>query len=177
MTTKAEASQPAPAGGAAPYSIVVVVSLVVVGAHAVRTATANAPTEMIAHDFQFYIFLILQKTRSTNAPVEVLYREGTFAPDLRASDRPIAIACLRLFTFLPDFPDLSLPRFISCIARPTLEEAFLLYFRDLLFVAIVTTGNRGCLTRSFIRISAAKAISLVVLINEIMTASRLNLTI
>lgn|GEM_PF-6215155 len=36
--------------GAAPYSIVVVVSLVVVGAHAVQTPTANAPTEMIAHD-------------------------------------------------------------------------------------------------------------------------------
>ncbi len=50
-------------GGAAPYSVVVVVSLVVVGAHAVQTPTANAPTEMIAHDFQFYIFLILQKTR------------------------------------------------------------------------------------------------------------------
>jgi hypothetical protein len=63
MTTKAEASQPAPGAGAAPYSIVVVVSLVVVGAHIVQTPTANAPTEMIAHDFQFYIFLILQKTR------------------------------------------------------------------------------------------------------------------
>ena len=50
-------------GGAAPYSVVVVVSLVVVGAHAVQTPTANAPTEMIAHDSQFYIFLILQKTR------------------------------------------------------------------------------------------------------------------
>ena len=50
-------------GGAAPYSVVVVVSLVVVGAHAVQTPKANAPTEMIAHDFQFYIFLILQKTR------------------------------------------------------------------------------------------------------------------
>lgn len=34
---------------------------------------------------------------------------GTFAPFLRASDKPIAIACLRLFTFppLPPLPDLS----------------------------------------------------------------------
>jgi hypothetical protein len=65
-----------------------------------------------------------------------LYREGTFAPDFRASERPIAIACLRLFTFLPDFPDLSFPCFISCIARPTLDETFLPYFRVL--VAIFT---------------------------------------
>src|SRR5579864_3077142 len=72
----------------------------------------------------------------------VLHREGTFAPDLRASDKPMAMACLRLFTFLPDFPDLSSPRFISCIARPTLEEAFLLYFRDLLFVAIFFTNRK-----------------------------------
>lgn len=34
------------------------------GRSACRANTdANAPTEMIAHDFQFYIFLILQKTR------------------------------------------------------------------------------------------------------------------
>jgi hypothetical protein len=33
---------------------------------------------------------------------------GTFAPFLRASESPIAIACLRLFTFLP-LPDLSVP--------------------------------------------------------------------
>jgi hypothetical protein len=52
-----------PRGGAAPYSVVVVVSLVVVGAHAVQTPTANAPTEMIAHDFQFCISLILRKNR------------------------------------------------------------------------------------------------------------------
>jgi hypothetical protein len=129
--------------------------------------------------FPILHFSYSPKNSMNERAVEVLYREGTFAPDLRASDRPIAIACLRLFTFLPDFPDLSLPRFISCIARPTLEEAFLLYFRDLLFVAIVTNRNRGCLTRSFIKRSAAKAISLVVFspINEIMTASRLNLTI
>jgi hypothetical protein len=67
---------------------------------------------------------------------------------------------------LPDFPDLSLPRFISCIARPTLEEAFLLYFRDLLFVAIVTNRKWDCSmlcgSRTFVKRSAAKAISLVV---------------
>jgi hypothetical protein len=29
---------------------------------------------------------------------------GTFSPFWRASERPIAIACLRLVTFLPDRP-------------------------------------------------------------------------
>jgi hypothetical protein len=47
-------------GGAAPYSVVVV-SLVAVGPHAVQKPTANAPTDMRAHDFKFCIFLILQK--------------------------------------------------------------------------------------------------------------------
>ena len=53
---------------------------------------------------------------------------GTFAPDARASDNPIAIACLRLVTFLPERPDFNLPRFFSCIARSTFSPAFLLYF-------------------------------------------------
>ena len=44
---------------------------------------------------------------------------GTFAPLLRASESPIAIACLRLVTFLPLRPLFSLPLFFSCIARFT----------------------------------------------------------
>src|SRR5512138_2224096 len=41
---------------------------------------------------------------------------GTFAPFLRASERPIAIACLRLFT-LPPWP--LLPRLsVPCLRRP-----------------------------------------------------------
>lgn len=43
-------------------------------------------------------------------------RFGTFAPSRRASDNPIAMACLRLFTFLPLRPLRSLPSFISCIS-------------------------------------------------------------
>src|SRR5262249_10700762 len=43
-------------------------------------------------------------------------REGTFPPFRRASDNPIAIACLRLLTRRPDRPLLSFPRFILCIA-------------------------------------------------------------
>jgi len=35
---------------------------------------------------------------------------GTFAPARRASESPIAIACLRLVTFLPELPLFNVPR-------------------------------------------------------------------
>jgi hypothetical protein len=56
---------------------------------------------------------------------------GTLAPFLRASDNPIAIACLRLFT-VPPFPPLlrfSVPRFRRLIALATVFCAPLLYLR------------------------------------------------
>src|SRR6185436_2520895 len=59
---------------------------------------------------------------------EDLRLRGTFAPARRASDRPMAIACLRLVTFLPERPLLSVPRLRSCIARSTFCSAFLPYF-------------------------------------------------
>jgi hypothetical protein len=43
---------------------------------------------------------------------------GTFAPFSRASESPIAIACLRLFTFFPE-PLLSVPRFFLRMALST----------------------------------------------------------
>src|SRR3954464_14930274 len=52
---------------------------------------------------------------------------GTLPPAFRASLRPIAMACFRLVTFLPDRPDFSVPRLRSCIARLTLLCAFLPY--------------------------------------------------
>src|SRR5438105_6465238 len=52
---------------------------------------------------------------------------GTFAPASRASERPIAIACLRLLTRLPDRPLFSVPRLRSCIARSTFSPAFFPY--------------------------------------------------
>lgn len=58
----------------------------------------------------------------------------------------MATACERLFTVLPDFPDLSFPSFILCMADSTLEPAFGPYLRVLLrafvdfaLVAIVTS--------------------------------------
>src|SRR5450756_2450499 len=54
---------------------------------------------------------------------------GTFAPSRRASDRPIAIACLRLLTVRPEPPLFSVPALRFFIARSTLADAFFEYFR------------------------------------------------
>jgi hypothetical protein len=55
---------------------------------------------------------------------------GTLAPLRRASESPMATACLRLFTFLP-LPDFSLPLFNLCISFLTLFCALGLYLRPL----------------------------------------------
>src|ERR1700681_3720441 len=54
---------------------------------------------------------------------------GTLAPFLRASERPMAIACLRLVTLppLPPWPERSVPRFSRCRALLTLLPAALPY--------------------------------------------------
>ena len=54
---------------------------------------------------------------------------GTFLPFWRASDRPIAIACLRLFTFFLLRPLLSVPFLRLRIARSTSFDALFEYFR------------------------------------------------
>jgi hypothetical protein len=48
---------------------------------------------------------------------------GTYPPARRASESPIAMACFRLFTDLPERPERSCPRFISGIARSTFWPA------------------------------------------------------
>lgn len=52
---------------------------------------------------------------------------GTLAPFLRASDKPMAMACLRLFTVRP-LPLLSFPRFFLCMAFSTFFPADFEYF-------------------------------------------------
>jgi len=52
---------------------------------------------------------------------------GTLPPSRRASERPMATACLRLVTFLPE-PLLSVPRLYLCISVSTLSDAFFPYF-------------------------------------------------
>lgn len=61
------------------------------------------------------------------------FLRGTFAPFLRASERPMAIACLRLFTVppFPPRPDLRVPLFSRCIALFTLLPAAFPYLRPL----------------------------------------------
>ena len=71
---------------------------------------------------------------------------GTLPPARRASDSPIAIACLRLFTFLPDLPLRNVPALRSCIAFSTLDCAFLPYF------AIVSSCRNGA--DRFVRVTA-----------------------
>src|ERR1044072_3209442 len=61
-------------------------------------------------------------------PFLELFFDGTLAPSLRASDRPIAIACFLLVTFLPERPLFRVPSFITCMARSTFLPAFLPYF-------------------------------------------------
>src|ERR1700689_1790878 len=76
---------------------------------------------------QSWVAFVVRKM-SDGAQLDFFF--GTLAPFLRASDRPMAMACLRLFTTppLPPFPDLSLPRFSLCMAFLTLSPAALPYF-------------------------------------------------
>jgi hypothetical protein len=82
---------------------------------------------------------------------ELFFLAGTFAPFLRASDSPIAMACFRLFTFppWPDFPRVSVPLLRRRIALFTLLLAPLLYFlpldfrEDAFFAAIEPLSRTG----------------------------------
>jgi hypothetical protein len=53
---------------------------------------------------------------------------GTLAPARRACESPIAIACARLVTFIPDWPLRSVPRLRLCMAFSTFFSAALPYF-------------------------------------------------
>jgi hypothetical protein len=55
------------------------------------------------------------------------FLRGTLAPERRAWDNPMAIACFRLFTFFPERPLFRVPFFRSRIAFATFSEAFLPY--------------------------------------------------
>lgn len=51
---------------------------------------------------------------------------GTLSPSRRASERAMATACFRLFTFLPEPPERSVPCLASRMTRAILLFAFLL---------------------------------------------------
>jgi hypothetical protein len=61
---------------------------------------------------------------------------GTFLPSALASERPIAIACLRLLTLRPERPLFSVPALRFFIARATLADAFLEYFRAMTLLPV-----------------------------------------
>jgi hypothetical protein len=66
-------------------------------------------------------------------------RGGTRLPLRRALDKPIAIACFRLFTFppLPPFPLLAVPRLYLRISLSTSFEALLAYFLAMILLRLV----------------------------------------
>jgi hypothetical protein len=73
---------------------------------------------------------------------------GTLFPALRASDSPIAMACLRLFTVLPDLPLLSVPLLRFLIALSTFFAAALPYLLAMVAPCVETgfvgrLGNDG----------------------------------
>jgi hypothetical protein len=70
-------------------------------------------------DELFFEELFLEDDFFLDEP-ELLFFFGTFAPSLRASDKPIAIACFLLVTFFPEPPDFKVPSFRSCMAFLTL---------------------------------------------------------
>lgn len=59
---------------------------------------------------------------------------GTFAPFFLASDRPMAMACFRLVTFLPLLPLLSVPDFFLRMALFTFLPAPFEYFAIVVLV-------------------------------------------
>ena len=68
---------------------------------------------------------------------------GTFAPAALASERPIAMACLRLVTFRPERPLFKVPALRSFIARSTLADAFFEYFRAMIVLRLRENNLRS----------------------------------
>src|ERR1700730_17074685 len=61
---------------------------------------------------------------------------GTFLPLARASDSPIAIACLRLVTLRPERPLFKVPALRFFIARSTSAGGFFEYPRAMVFLPV-----------------------------------------
>jgi hypothetical protein len=92
----------------------------------------SAPSSNLSKRFIMGYPPVARDARLAQVDFRLGLRFGTFCPDRRASDRPMAMACLRLFTFFPDLPLRNVPDLRSCNALPT----FLLLAR-LYFLAIV----------------------------------------
>jgi hypothetical protein len=68
---------------------------------------------------------------------------GTFFPLALASDSPIAIACLRLLTFLPERPLFRVPALRFFIARLTSVDAFFEYLRAIDFLRLSSVWRKS----------------------------------
>ena len=84
-----------------------------------------------------------KRSNSPDDPYSLLLR-GTFLPFLRASERPMAIACFRLLTFLPLRPLLSVPFFRFRITRSTSFDAPFEYLRAILLLLKMDGHNGRC---------------------------------
>jgi len=96
---------------------------------------AQFPLECLA-DFNWYV---CGSKKSIQSLCHDFFR-GTFAPFLRASESPMAMACFLLFTLppLPPLPERSFPWFARRTARSTLLPAALPYFAiEFLLVRLV----------------------------------------
>ena len=81
--------------------------------------------DFFAGDLRVVLFLGADFFFAVFFRADVFFR-GTLAPSLRASDNPIAMACLRLVTFLP-LPLRRVPRFFSRMTSSTFSPALLEY--------------------------------------------------
>src|SRR5690348_7493971 len=106
--------------------------------HRMNIATKNGPVS--AGPF-FVLALFLER-------VDFFF--GTFAPFLRAFERPMAMACFLLVTFFPERPLLRVPRLRSCIAF------FTSFWDDLLYFAM------SCSFRTFLKVKRTCGMPVIV---------------
>lgn len=93
-----------------------------------------------------YLLLPLDALRLRLLRLEPLrlddFLRGTRAPERRAFDSPMAMACLRLVTLWWPRPLFKVPRFRARMAVPTFFDALLLYFAMMLLSSDrLTTGE------------------------------------
>jgi hypothetical protein len=104
-----------------------------------RLAVDRLPVERLADERLLDDFFAVERLVDARF---VLRLRGTLAPSSRASESPIAIACLRLVTVppCPALPRFSVPRFRRCIAFFTDFPAAFPYLRPPLdrFVAAMS---------------------------------------
>jgi len=97
-------------------------------------------------DARFFVDFLLDFFADFLDDARALFFFGTFCPARRASDRPIAIACLRLLTLRPERPLFKVPAFRFFIARPTFADAPFEYFRAVRAMKIISCGTKAMTT-------------------------------